>query len=179
MNKLYNNVSDLIEGSVDKDFKKKFDESIRNRSLSTHLLALRCKNGITQKEMAHRIKCNQSKISKIENALDENLQVKDLIDYATALNLQLTISFLEKSRTSADSIKYHALKIKEHLDRLADLSEDDEKIHKGISGFFGEYFFNMINMFQESFNKLNRQTSFNEEPIHISQSVDTNSLITV
>jgi hypothetical protein len=98
------------------------------------------------------------------------------MDYSIALNLQLSLGFLNKKRTSADSIKYHALKIKEHLDKLADLSDGkDEILHKAIAGFFGEYFFNMIEMFQKSLTKLNQKTPEKERTIHINKAVDLQS----
>lgn len=172
MNKKYKNVSEMVNDLADKEFKQEYKNHSDRTALSSFLFKLRAKHDITQKEMAKRLDCTQGKISKIENSYDEDLQLKDLIGYAKALNLQLSLGFLKQNRTSADSIKYHALKIKEHLDRLAELPDGDEQLFKGVSGFFGEYFFNMLNMFQKSVEKLNIKNPHMKETIHITNTID-------
>jgi transcriptional regulator len=91
---IYKNVSDIAAHLLGKDFSKKFETYCDERKLIKHLILLRQKYRLTQKELAKKMKCTQSKVSNIEYSLDRNLKIKDLVGYAKALNLQLKIEFI-------------------------------------------------------------------------------------
>ena len=60
------------------------------------LIALRCKAGITQKQLSEKMHCGQSRISRIENAKDRNLSLGDILDYAGALGLNVELSLNDR-----------------------------------------------------------------------------------
>lgn len=57
------------------------------------LIAFRQRRGISQAEMARRLKCTQSCVSKLEHAKEKDVRVGDLYRYARALGLKMRIIF--------------------------------------------------------------------------------------
>ncbi|NCD33397.1 MAG: XRE family transcriptional regulator [Spartobacteria bacterium] len=150
----YNSVADMVDSLTDDThFKAELEQELNNKSMAKTLFAMRCRRGITQAEMAEKIGCTQSRLSKLENTDNENIKMGDLIDYANVLGLNLSINFHEKM-TAVESIKYHAFQIRKHLDHLAQLAHGDEQILSGVKEFFNEYLFNMLNLFKKSADKL-------------------------
>ena len=90
MVKRYKNVVGLINAlSSNEEHKEAIKNEIARKGLAKFLFALRCEHKLTQEELAERIGCTQSRISKIESSYDEDLSVKDFKDYGKALGLQL------------------------------------------------------------------------------------------
>ena len=150
MAKRHKSVPDLVRNLTDdKEFQEALQEELAKGALAKALFTLRCREGVTQKEMAERLNCTQSRISKIEHSDVGKLRVGDLIAYARALNLQLSIGF-QKEMTSVESVKFHAFEIKRHLDHLATLAKRDDQILEGVSNFYAEALMNILRFFKQS-----------------------------
>jgi len=178
MGKKFKNVSDMIRSlSEREEFKNDSLKLIRRRRLSKFLFFLRCERNLTQKELADRLRCSQSRISKIESSDDESLTVKDFLDYAKVLDLQLEIGYRKKSVKIVDLIKYHAFKIDGYLKQLTGLAKakDDETLIKGVSNFFKEALMNISYLIVKNLATLSEGKKIKEqskEPIHISPPID-------
>lgn len=144
----------ILRLSGDEAFKQMALKTIREKQVAKLLFILRCKEGLSQKEMAEKVGCSQSRISKIETSRDEDLSVKDLLDYGKALKLRLEIGYSRPSFKLVDQIKFHAFKMKEGLERLCELAKDDPEMTEGIRKFFGEAFVNVLGLITESYKKL-------------------------
>jgi transcriptional regulator with XRE-family HTH domain len=173
MTKHFNNVKELIkELSTEEKFKKDALAELSNKNIAKFLFAQRCENKLSQKELAEKLNCSQSRISKIESSRDEALSVKDLLDYGRALNLQLEIGYRDKSTRIVDLIKYHAFKIKGYLEQLVKLAEDDKDMAKGILKFHVEAFANISNFvlknIPELHQKLEKKSLKESNVVHIS-----------
>ena len=171
MGKKFKDVSEMVsELSKDEKFKKETVETIKKRGLAKFLFFLRCDQKLTQKELAKKIGCSQGRVSKIESSQDEDLGVKDLLDYGNALSLQLQFGYRDKSPKRTDLIKYHAIKIKQYFDELVKLAEKDEEMIKGLAKFHIEGIFNITGMIAESLAKLKKKLpeTMTKEAIHIS-----------
>ncbi len=154
MGKRYKSVSEVVKKLTDdKEFQEEFDRQISDRTLSKTLFAMRCSKGITQSVIASRLNCTQSRVSKLEYSGVEAIKVSDLVAYAQALGLNMSISFHE-NMTSVDCVKFHAFEIKKHLDHLANLAHRDDDIFEGVKDFYNEYLMNIIRLFKQSANKL-------------------------
>lgn len=154
MGKRYKSVSEVVKQLTDdKEFQEEFDRQISDKTLSKTLFAMRCSKGITQSEIASRLNCTQSRVSKLENAGVDAIKVSDLVAYAQALGLNMSISFHE-NMTSVECVKFHAFEIKKHLDHLADLAHRDDEIFKGVKDFYNDYLINIIRLFKQSADKL-------------------------
>jgi len=52
----------------------------------------RLRAGLSQTDLAARMKCTQSRISKIEDSLDAELSLKDIYEYAGAVGVKCKLS---------------------------------------------------------------------------------------
>ena len=170
MTKHFKNVNEMIKDlSSEKKFIEEASKELKNKNISKFLFTLRCKNNLTQKELANKTKCTQSRISKIESSFNNQLTIKDLLDYSDALNLQLEIGYRDKNAKIVDLIKYHALKIKSYLEKLVDLVKEDETMAKDIMSFHLEAYSNLSHFILKNIPSLHKKTSpKSKEMIHIS-----------
>lgn len=140
--------------SDDKSFADEFEQRMARRRIINLLISLRGARGLTQKDIAARLNCTQSRVSKIENSIDEEIGFGDLREYASALGLTTQIVFMSRKAKTVDRVKFHAMQIKSLVERLAGLAQKDPAIAKGVSDFFGEAAFNLLRILQEAAEKL-------------------------
>ena len=108
MGKKYKNFKQLVDSITSSDkFKDEVKQEITSRALAKFLFYLRCEHNLTQKELADRVGCSQSRISKIEGSYDKDINLQDLFDYGKALNLQLELGYRDKSAKIVDLVNYH------------------------------------------------------------------------
>ena len=168
MGKKYKSVSDVVKNlSGDKGFHDDFENQVFDKMLSKTLFAMRCSKGVTQAEMAEKMGCTQSRVSKLEHSGLDAIKVSDLVSYAEALDLQMSIAFHE-DMTSVDSVKFHAFEIKKHLDHLADLAHRDDDIFEGVKDFYNEYLLNILRLFKQSENKLTKKKTQKRDVLKVS-----------
>ena len=157
MGKQHKSVPEMVNHlSDDEDFSEAFEQTVSEKALAKTLFAMRCAEGFTQSEMASRLDCSQSRVSKLENANTDGIRVSDLIAYAQALNLNMSIGF-HKGMTAAECVKFHAIQIKKHLDHLAELAHRDDAIFEGVKNFYEEYLLNILRLFRQSAEKLPKE----------------------
>jgi len=168
----YKNVLEMVKGiSKDDTFKELATKEIKGKTLAKFLFYLRCDHNLSQKQLAEKIGCTQSRISKIESALDKNLTIQDLLDYAKALNLHLEIGYRHPSVRIVDLIKYHAFKIKAYLNQLSHFAKEDEVLKESIGKFHLEALFNIGKIISDSLAKLDfkfKEQKREPDTIHIS-----------
>jgi transcriptional regulator with XRE-family HTH domain len=153
--KTYTSVSQLVrETSEDRSFVDAFNERLSQRRILKDLMALRAARGLSQQDIAEKLGCTQSRISKLETAADADLRLGDLAGYAAALGLRPVIVLEPKNATAVDRVKRHASRIKKELDNLASLASTDHAIAEGVASFFGEALISMMRMLQDSAKKL-------------------------
>lgn len=175
MAKTYQNVEEMVKGlSEDKEFKKSVLHEIKNKRLSKYLFSLRCEHSLTQGQLAKKINCSQSRISKIENSFDKDITIKDLLEYGNVLDLQLEVGYRRRNIKTVELIKHHFFKIKEYLNRLANLAGKDKSLIEGVDQFHVEAAYNMVTMVLDSASKLNihESTEISKGTIHISPPVE-------
>ena len=181
MGKKFKNVPEMIKAlSENKEFATDSIKLIKRKRLSKFLFFLRCEQNFTQEELAKKIGCSQGRISKIEHADDADLSIRDLIDYADVLDLQLEIGYRKNSVKIVDLIKYHAFKIDRYLKQLTNLAEakKDEGIINGVAAFCQEAYLNISEMIMRQLAALDRLKVKDKaidkakETIHISPPID-------
>lgn len=174
MAKQFKNVSGLIKNlSENEDFKKDAIEQISENSLGKFLSFLRCDHKLTQKGLAEKIGCTQGRISKIESAKDENLSIKDFIEYGNSLGLELEIGYRSKKMRWIDMVKYHAFKMQKYLNLMVEVAKEDEAMETGVLDFHVETLRNVPRMILDSMAKIkklqfNKYVKSPKEKIHIS-----------
>lgn len=153
--KQYSSVSDLVRDTLDDGtFADEFDDLVRRRTVVKQLSALRAARGLSQSEVAERLGCSQSRVSKLESGMDADLKLNDLAGYCSAVGLSVGLVFADENQSIVDQVKAHAAKIHSLLGELATLAHKDDKIAEGVASFLNEAFFNLIQMLQDSANQM-------------------------
>ena len=149
--KKFDSIAEMVRDvSDDQSFADEFENHMKGQQVIQALLMLRAAKGLNQKDIADRIKCTQSRISKLESSCDGDLRLDDLCGYASALDLSVAIVLLKTEGTIVDRVKFHAAYIKRLMDRLAELSKDDESTSRGFRTFCGEAAFNLLKIIQDA-----------------------------
>jgi transcriptional regulator with XRE-family HTH domain len=151
----YTSVSDVLRDiAPDDKFGPEVDARIARRRLVKHLLALRAAKGLSQKDIADRLGCTQSRVSKLENGCDDDVRLRDLVAYCDALGLHCGIVLSGQHPTAVDQIKYHAFSIRTILQDLVDLVGQDQVMSTGVAKLHIETLVNLVRLVAESAEKL-------------------------
>ncbi|MBL7072872.1 MAG: XRE family transcriptional regulator [Candidatus Omnitrophica bacterium] len=147
-------------------------EELKKRQLANFLVFLRCDHKLTQKELARRMKCTQSKISKLEMSYDDQISVKDLLEYGKALHLQLELGYRNKDVKITELINYHVCRIRNYLSKLIFLSKGDNAMMGGVLKVIGstlDKFLDIVDDHLKIIKKIdNRSIREPKDEIHIS-----------
>ena len=173
MGKKYTNVTEMMEGlKTSKTVKNSVDKETKEKMLAHYLFTLRCANKMSQKDIAKKLKCSQSKISKVESSYDVDLTVQDLIGYASVCDLELSIGFRNKNIKIVDLIKFHAFQIQAYLNQLRELAKADDSMIDAILDFHEVAEFNLNQIVRKSKSLLGANKKIGKkigkERIHIS-----------
>lgn len=154
----YKNVRQMMNDLVgDDEVRESIEQRIGSRQIIKNLLALRAAQDRSQKDIAKHLGCTQSRVSKLESGVDDDLRLGDFHAYLAALGLDLTLVVTDAREDSVvRQVKFHAFRIKNLLNQLADLAKDDETIIDGVTKFFGESAFNLMKILAGRVKKLPR-----------------------
>lgn len=86
---------DLEARLTDKDFKKGYERELRKLRLGSQIAGVRKKLGLTQKELAHRLRTSQGAITRIESGeyTGYSLHTLEKIAIATGARLDIRLHF--------------------------------------------------------------------------------------
>jgi transcriptional regulator with XRE-family HTH domain len=104
------------------------------------LVAMRVSKGLTQKELAKAIGCSQGRISKLETGRDEDLRLRDLLDYTRATDGGLWITMVQPPKI-VEHIKLHVRALRQLAEELVSLPEDDQAMKEGVDRVLDDYLF--------------------------------------
>lgn len=128
-------------------------ERIKARQLVKLLTAARVKHDLTQKEIAARMGCSESKVCRMEGATDADLNFGDVVSYACAAGLSMSVLFDDSTLPNATRIKHCVYKIAsmlKHLTELAKEEDEDDTIKNAINRFQVEVLMNFLIKYHES-----------------------------
>lgn len=153
----FKSVRDLVVNTAGPDAGKEMDAHTEATKLVSALAALRNDRNMSQRDIAKAMHCSHSKVSRIEAAADADLTLGDLGAYASALGMRALLHVDDVNLPAAQRIKAHVFAIKEQLDALAVLAEqqndDNTLVHK-INEFYGEVLFNFVMRYEDSYKRL-------------------------
>jgi transcriptional regulator with XRE-family HTH domain len=145
----YKNVSALMEAeNTPAEVREEVQKLAASTRVVDELCRMRTRAGLTQAQIAERIGCTQSRISKLEGSADRDLSLGEIFDYVKATGSQISIG-MGKPLTHVQSVKAHAAGIRKHLRSLADLAKKHDELESEIQAFFGEAFFNLLHILSE------------------------------
>lgn len=131
----FTSVSDLVHSTTDVEFSEQFDQYQADRRLINCLTVIRCTNEVSQSELADRMECAQSKVSKMESSVDIDLNFGDIVNYAKSLKQSIHITFSPSLNNGADHIRFHIECVKHELKKLVSVSSSDQDIANGVEAF--------------------------------------------
>lgn len=145
----YKSVADLMTGEgVAHEVEKQVAALSNETRIVRQLVQLRVRAGLTQAELAKKIGCTQSRVSKMEASSDCDLTLGSLRDYMKATESRINI-VCGKPVSHVEAVKMHAFSIKQHLEMLAEIAQKHDELEPHIQGFFGEAFFNILSILSE------------------------------
>jgi transcriptional regulator with XRE-family HTH domain len=166
---LYNSVSDMVQGlSEDRSFAEEFAKRLAGRQLIKLLTVLRTRAGLSQKDLAEKVECTQSKISKLESSADSDIDFGDLLNYTGAVGHEMRIFLVPKQQKIVDEVKMHAFFIQRLLDRMVQVAGDDGALIKAAAKFLGEAAVNLTRLVQETAESLPALPEEPASPLQVS-----------
>jgi transcriptional regulator with XRE-family HTH domain len=147
----HSSVSDMVRDlAEDRAFADEFAKRLAARQLIKVLTVLRARAGLSQQELAEKLACTQSKVSKLESSNDADVRLGDLVNYTGAVGYEMRVFFVPKGQKIVDEVKMHAFVIRRLLDRLVQLAGVNGVITKAVARFLGEAAFNLTRLVKEA-----------------------------
>jgi transcriptional regulator with XRE-family HTH domain len=144
------NVVELIRDIADNEFVEELEQVLNERQVLKSLIGKRIAKGVSQGDIAERLGCSQSRVSKLERGTDSDLKLDELAAYGAATGQEFEIIGHRVGSRPVDRVKAYALCIHRELQNLASLAKEDDGIAEGVTGFFGETFFNLVNLLNDA-----------------------------
>jgi transcriptional regulator with XRE-family HTH domain len=142
----YSNITEMLAGEgVSPEVQTKFNTLSQETRITRCLAKLRARHGLTQEAMGEKVGMSQSAISKLEAGRDEDLTLADIRKYANAFDERIGVVF-GKPIGAVEAIKLHALGMRRHMLELAELAAADTEMDRAVQAFFGEAFFNILDI---------------------------------
>jgi len=84
----YSSVDEMVKLTLGTRWLKCMKQRLKHTEVVDQLVLARLRAGLSQTDLAARMKCTQSRISKIEDSLDVQLSLKDIYEYAAAVGVE-------------------------------------------------------------------------------------------
>ena len=133
----------------------------------TALLTMRVAKGLTQEQIAESMGCDASKVSRLESGSDRQLKWTDIVAYAKALRVDISVMFDDSGLPAGQRIKHCVFRIDEDLKKLACLAEKvggGDEISREIDRFYKQVLFNFLVRFKENSEKLSDVIRISAQP---------------
>lgn len=102
----------------------------------TRLLSvLRNLAGLSQEELAAKLTCTQSRVSKLESADDADVRLGDLASYAAAVGYDLGVVLTPSGQSLVDAVRLHLSALKPLVEQLAARADATNPLPGSIASF--------------------------------------------
>ncbi|HEV2208315.1 MAG TPA: helix-turn-helix domain-containing protein [Verrucomicrobiae bacterium] len=158
MNTKFNNVADAAaQLAEDPSVSAEVQTEVLFSTMVSVLLNMRVAKGLTQEDVAKCMECDPSKISRLEAGNDRQLRWMDIVGYARALKVEMSVIFDDSGLPAAERIKHCVFRIDEDLEKLGALAKElggEDQITKEIDRFYRQVLFNFLARFKKNSEKL-------------------------
>jgi transcriptional regulator with XRE-family HTH domain len=148
-------------------FADEFEKQLAGRRLIQQLLILRARAGLSQQEVAEKLACTQSKVSKLETSADADISFGDLVGYTAAVGHEMRLFLVPKGLKLADEVKMHAFSIRRLLDRMVQLAGDDGTMTAAVATFLTEAALNFVDMVTKAATALPTTAGESASPLQV------------
>lgn len=101
---------------------KRVEGRLKSMEIVKNLIQMRAEAGLSQAELAKRMGCTQSRISKIEHSLDDELSIGDLNRYICATGHWSVLTIANTEQTLAGMARHHILLADSLLKKIVELT---------------------------------------------------------
>lgn len=155
MNKATENTAAKIAAKIlhDPKVETQINDDLARSRLIDWLVMERCKHDMSQSDVAKKMGVSVSKVSRLEDAYDDDLRLGELKDYSAAIGVKMSMFLSDEKLPIADRVKHCVFRISEmlaHLTKLAGESSEDKSLHDAIVHFQGEVLFNFLRQYAQS-----------------------------
>ena len=169
----YGSVLDLMKGEgLTPEVQEKYKEIDNATRVVDQLALIRQAACITQEQMGTALGLSQSAVSKLEAGRDEDLTLGIIREYSKATGQRIGL-MVGKPMNHVESVKACARGIQYHLSALAGLAHQDDELEREIAAFFGEAFFNLLDILAKVHHEL---PNGKEYEVRLLQSLDMPNL---
>jgi transcriptional regulator with XRE-family HTH domain len=140
----YESIQALMRGEgISKEIQQAVKELERETHLTKQLACMRAAAGLTQEQLAEKLQCSQSCISKWEAGRDEDLEIRTIRAYSDATNQRIGL-LIGKPLNHVEAINLHLSAMQRRLLALAALAREHDELESGINAFFAEACLNIF-----------------------------------
>lgn len=150
----YDSVAELVRETAGPRFAKAFAKHQAERMMVNSMTTMRCLKHVSQVDLAKRMGCAQSKVSKIESSVDADLSFDDIVRYAVSLGYSVNLSLSPHKKRGVDRIRHHLDCMKRELELLVEAAGDDECIGPGVESFAVQTVQRMVEQIDVTLDKL-------------------------
>jgi transcriptional regulator with XRE-family HTH domain len=100
----YASVVQMVRETTDAPFADAFEARLRNRRIVKDLMVMRAGRGLTQGDIASKMGCSQSRVSKVESSSDFDLTLGDLVRYASAVGFRVGVALEPRGTTGVGCV---------------------------------------------------------------------------
>lgn len=165
MSDTYKTAAEMATSILGEDAGNKVSERSAGRQILTALVSIRLGKGMTQKEVADRIGCAASTISKLEAGTDAELRWSEIGEYSRAIGIQSSLVLDNPCLPAVSRIKHRVIEIGDLLDEIVELAQsvdDDPEIIESVHDFYKELSFNFFLRYERTKDRLPRIKSWDE-----------------
>lgn len=148
-------------------FADELERHLDARTLVKALIVLRAKAELSQEDLAGKLNCTQSKISKLEASSDADIKFGDLVRYTGGVGHEMRLFLVPKGLTIVDEVKLHAFVIRRLLGRLVEIVGDDRSLARGVEQFLVEASFNLGRFVQSAADALPPLSEEEARPLQV------------
>lgn len=177
--KTYASVLDLVRDTGDEQFAEEYQQYASERQLVDALTVLRGVKGVTQSDLAERMKCGQSKVSKMESSTDAELNMGDFVSYALSLGHTVRISLSPGQASGADNIRFHMTCLKREFERLVRHAGKDNAIAEGVEKLVLDTASGLFAMVDDLLSKLPNRAQRSSAPVKVEVQGDRGECISL
>jgi len=105
MAKRYRSVLELAQENSTPEFASQLEQHLQERAVARALFVLRNREKLIQAELAQRMGCPQSRVSKLEHATNKSLRLGDLECFLTSLGYTLELRVMPKANAATEWIQ--------------------------------------------------------------------------
>lgn len=159
----YKTAAGMAASILGEDAGQRVADLSAGKQIITALVSIRLGKGLTQKDVAERMGCAASTVSKLEAGTDAELRWSEIGNYSRAIGIQSTLVLDNPALPVTSRIKHRVIEIGDLLDEIVELAQsvdDDPEIIESIHDFYKELSFNFFVRYERSKDRLPRIRSW-------------------